>query len=133
MVFRIPIIDDILKGLPENARLRAQIVELRDQMTALHTKNETLQAENESLRRQLEASKASDEDLSPDLFALLNFFFDHPEQMFIEGIAGHFRVQESVANFHVDELRKRGLIRKTEDYGYKITEKGRAYIMKHRG
>ena len=45
MIPGLKIIDDILKGLPENARLRSELSDLRAEVERLHAANEKLQSE----------------------------------------------------------------------------------------
>ena len=54
----VKIIDDILKGLPENARLRSQLGELRTQV-------EGLQRELETARTEIQVSGSSMSRSSP--------------------------------------------------------------------
>ena len=134
MIPGVKLIDDILRGLPENARLREQLGELRAQI-------EVLQTENEQLKTKLDQLAPKADQLDPKAFDILNLFFDAARDLSTEDAASHFRLHQSVAEFHTDALLERRFIQQTvmgmtSDFGtqpsmFAITPTGRKYVMQH--
>ena len=130
MIPGMKLIDDILKGLPENARLREQLGELRSQI-------QILQSENEKLRADLAALKPKPDGLNGDMLKVLRYFFDHGRDLSIEDIARQFKFQPSVAEFHFGALMKRGFLTQTRiafrggSGSFGLTHAGREYVMEH--
>jgi len=131
MIPGFKIIDDILKGLPENARLRDQLGQLRSQI-------QVLQSENEKLKAELSSLQPKQNGLGDETLKVLQLFFDNGGDMSIEHLAHHFHFQQSVAEFHVDILMAKGFLSQTRvGYGdssgaFGLTREGRAHVMKHR-
>ncbi|MBE0544953.1 MAG: helix-turn-helix domain-containing protein [Verrucomicrobia bacterium] len=131
MIPGLRIIDDILRGLPENARLRKQLGELRSQMQVLQVENETLKAE-------LKASKPSTDEISEEALRVMQFFFEQGGDLSIEQVARRFNYQRSEAEFHCDFLMENGFVTQTTaGFGdssglFGLTSEGRTLAMKNR-
>lgn len=130
MIPGVKLIDDILKGLPENARLREQLGELRLQV-------QSLQSENERLKAQLEALKTKVDDLKEDTVKVLRVFFNAGRNLSLEHVAQQLQLQPSVTEFHFGVLMKRRLLRQTRvGFGggsgaFGLTHEGLKYAMEH--
>lgn len=126
----LKIIDEILKGLPENARHREARVQLLSEI-------ETLQKENTKLKTELDRLKPRQRHPSDETLRVLEFLFDRgyvvPSQ-----VAQQFQVQPSVAEFHFDVLLEHRFIQQATpavvgEAVYELTSEGRACIMERRG
>jgi hypothetical protein len=101
MIPGLSIIDDILKGLPENARLRSQLGELRTQIEALQSQLKDAHAEIERFRKQQQPASAVDDQAAQFLVAIANA----PEGAKTEDLFAHFRLSPAKGDFHFDQLR----------------------------
>ena len=135
MIRGLKVIDDILKGLPENARLRAEL----EQKDALIAK---LQAALSDAQAEIQRLQPDRQDMSADTSKVLRLFFETGRDLSIPQVAQQFGFQASVAEFHFDILRQQSFIRQTRagmhTYGgsspplFGLTSEGRAYVMQHR-
>lgn len=132
MIPGLKLIDDVLKGLPENARLRDQLGELRAQIQVLQNENEELKAKVDQLTPKPDA-------LPPKASEILQFFFSEAREMSTYEVASSTSLAEGVCEAHCDNLRKRGFIRQCRLGGRgrapmsRITAEGRKYVMNHHG
>ena len=126
MIPGVKLIDDILKSLPENARLREQLGELRAQI-------EVLQTENDQLKTKVDQLTPKADQLDPKALQILKFYFDESEDIAAEYIAGRFGVTMGVAEYHIDTLRERELITLVgvAPAIHAINSNGRKYVMQH--
>ncbi|MBM3851597.1 MAG: hypothetical protein FJ399_00415 [Verrucomicrobia bacterium] len=123
----LKLLDKILAGLPENARLREQLVELRSQVATLQMRNEELEAKLAELLPK--------HGLDIDAVKILKFLFDRGDEVLREEISQHFPMKKSLCDHHLDELQKLEFIRESngcdidDDEAYMITPKGRAFVV----
>jgi len=128
MIPGLKLIDDILKGLPENARLREQLATLRSQVEMLQQENLNLKTENQNLRHQ---KHSQDElpDIQQRIMTLLSTRDDKP---LTNEIAETLNISSGDADFHVTELSRDGLITciDLDMYpGLFLTHEGRRYLI----
>jgi len=118
------LIDEILAGLPENARLRTQLSELRAQIAVLERENEELKAQIQKIQPSV--------GIDPDAAKILKIFFEHGETLTAEQIAQHIGSKVSVVQYHFDKLCERKFLRWTTAWGgYDIQPAGREFIVKN--
>src|SRR5579862_8369407 len=99
MIPGVKIIDDILKGLPENARLREQLGELRSQVQVLQSEIEKRDAALAVARAEIERLKPKIEGMDADTSKVLSLFFDAGRDLTIGDVARHLGIHISVAEF----------------------------------
>jgi predicted ArsR family transcriptional regulator len=127
---------------------------LEDKLEASNQKNSALEAENKSLKTQLEqankevfrlqetiesANKSKSGDkLDEEKENILKVLFESNSNASIEQLAQHFQLQESVVEYHIDDLREKKLL----DHGplivnhpltYEISKLGRKYVIEVMG
>ena len=125
MIPGIKLIDDILKGLPENARLREQLAELRSQVEQLESRLKSALAEVQRLKEKYEspASRLSDEQWESLRVLATKDDFWPPQEVADETGIDVVRVQSLLAKL------------KIEDYvfqtmrGFHISTGGRAALL----
>jgi hypothetical protein len=132
------LIDDILKGLPENALLRAQMRELADKYAALEMENAILKDDVRKL--QAENKRLSETDVLNDtelkiliLIAKPNRF---PNKQYIGSELGLDKVR---LEYFLGELFSKGFVYdefspdpvEGEPVGYYLQHHGRGYLIKN--
>ena len=122
--------------------LAEQVAALEAENTTLRKENRSLKTENDDLKARLPDARLQGEELSRKTEAILKAAFDRPGEFSVQNIASHFRMSQSVVEYHLDELRKRKFI-KTYGTGfmgtgfmgstptYIITPAGRQYVVKN--
>ena len=91
--------------------------------------------------QELAQAKPPKGDLADDTVKVLKLFFDNDDDVSAGQIARHFRMQPSVAKFHVDKLMDKKFVRLSRmgmsGYGgdtpamFAIASAGREYIIEH--
>ena len=114
---------------------------LTEQIAALESEYAHLKAENENLKMQLKLSSREDEELSRDTIKILKLFFDRASDISTEEIVKSFNLKPSVADYHIDVLLKKKLIRETTTgmqalFGFGVskfglTSLGRRYVLEN--
>lgn len=136
----LQMIDRILAGLPDNARLRSELDELRKEMALLSEENSILKAKVSDLESKL-AAVEKHEEIDDQSSQILNAIFDSRDGLTTEEVAGRFPISESEAESHFDVLEGCGFVVKIPaSYSFKppipvsaeITKEGRAHIMRSR-
>ncbi len=123
----LKVIDDILRGLPDNARLRAEIEKLVARVQSLEKENEDLKKEVETLRPKL--------GLDVETVKVLQIFFASPHELSRDEVASLAGLARGVADYHLDELRKLKFVMQShagEVARFSIYPKGREFIMKNK-
>ncbi len=122
--------------------LQEQVAALEAENSALRNDNRDLKTENDKLKTQLRTARSPDDELSRKTEAILKATFDREGEFSVQDITNLFHMKQSVADYHLDELRKRKLI-KTHGTGfmgtgfmgstptYIITPAGREYVLKN--
>lgn len=127
MTFKIPIIDDILKGIPDNARLRSQVSELISQV-------EILTKENEKLKVKLDEQKTKT-GLKPDTPKALVEFFKRSTDLSEKDLSGIIGFEKGTAGYHISILHEAKLIRQSRasirGAEYKISSEARKFVVNH--
>ena len=121
MIPGFKIIDDILKGLPENAHLRSQLGELRPQI-------ETLQRELTDARMEIQRLKNKYESSPDDGIEILKVLatkddFWTPQQVSDATGIDVVRVQNLLAKLKLDNYASQSI------RSYRITNEGRAALL----
>jgi hypothetical protein len=123
--FKIPVLDDILKGMPDNARLRAEVTELHSQLKIALEENKKLQA-------QVDKSNVQD-DLLEEEIEILKILFNDGSGLRTIDLSVQLRKEIGKIEYHIDSLIKRNFVDfNTYMSGYRIpviTEPGRAYLV----
>jgi len=155
-------IDQLLSSGADIAKIRAQLVPLREQTEAVEArvkelesqtqgtnfkeKCEDLQAELDEAKRKIAKLQSQTEDLEEDAIRILDTLFTRGDST-IEYIAELIGIQRAMAEFHRDILFKKGFIQHT-GIGFKgfgamgnwvdtegtigLTESGRRFVVKLR-
>lgn len=122
--------------------LAEQVAALEAENGGLRNENRNLKAENDTLKKQRADAPGSREELSPKTEEILKAAFDRAAEFSVQDVISLFRMKQSVADYHLDELRKRKFI-KTHGTGfmgtgymgstpmYTITSAGREYVLKN--
>jgi transposase len=133
------LIDDILKGLPENALLRAQMRELADKYAALETENAILKDDIRKL--QAENKRLTDvgvlDDIEIKILILLANPNRFPNKQYIGSELGLDKVR---LEYFLSELSAKGFIYNElsrdpvdgEPIGYYLQHYGRGYLIKNK-
>jgi hypothetical protein len=121
--------------------LEKKVSLLVDENAKLSTQVSRLEIENAQLRQQLQHFQPAG-GIPKQTDDVLQFFFDHGDDLSVEEIAQKFQFQMSVAEYHFDLLRKRAFVHQTrmgfQTYGgsspamFGLTSEGRAYVMQRR-
>ena len=114
---------------------------LTEQIAALESEYAHLKAENAHLKMQLKLSSREGDELSRDTIKILKLFFDRASDISTEEIAKSFNLKPSVADYHIDVLLKKKLIRETNAgmqtvFGlgvskFGLTSLGRRYVLEN--
>jgi Zn-finger domain-containing protein len=114
---------------------------LTEQVAALESEYAHLKAENANLKMQLKLSSREGDELSRDTIKILKLFFDRAGDISTEEIVKSFNLKPSVADYHVDVLLKKKLIRETTAgmqtiFGlgaskFGLTSLGRRYVLEN--
>ncbi len=135
-VIGLSLIDKVLAGLPDNARLRADGEKLRTQVAELEQENARLKSENTELKARLVALEKETEE-NPEQFRVLQLFFQRDE-LTSEQVSQELGIDVANTNYHIGELRQRELVlpsrhrvvgRNIQINYYKITQAGRQVIV----
>jgi len=130
----LKIIDDILKGLPDNAILRGQLTDLRIQVAALEAKDKDSQAKIVELEKKLQdiTSVVVDPFENQILSALAGDF----NGATVDQLARHFKLHPTKTQHHLNRLFDAKLV-----YGQGYTDarphewhlgtKGQAYVVEN--
>jgi hypothetical protein len=129
MIPGLKVLDDIIAGLPTNSAQRLELAKLRGEI-------ETRDRIVSELRAKLEVFERNDA-IDAETVRVLKLFFDERREISSEEISLIFDMKSSVADFHIDDLGRRGLIVQNRDTkfhlpAFVITADGRAFIFKHR-
>lgn len=138
MIPGLKIIDDILKGLPENARLRSELADLRAEIQRLHAANEKLQSELRDAHAEIQRLKP-DKELSDAQREVLLQLMQNDAGLTVEEIADSIGEVSSMTRHYCEELagiefvaqtRFSGDHRRIEgsDFGFALTKEGRKWI-----
>ena len=127
MIPGMKIIDDILKGLPENARLRGQIEDLRTQMASLQRENEELKAKLQEYESKPEFGK--------EAVAILKLIRARHGELTEEAIAEVTGLEAREVRYHISKLEGGGLIYPPGESlrsprGFGVTDGGIDYLKK---
>jgi hypothetical protein len=134
MIPGVKLIDDILRGLPDNARLREDVNKLAQQLETALAENERLKIENTKLRGDLEAISAREEALDPVEFQIIHLLFKEGPRS-VPTIAKVVDLMMGEAEYHCGVLSERDLVTYTSILAgaeLRLTQKGRSYYMKNR-
>ena len=114
---------------------------LTEQVAALESEYDHLKAENASLKMQLQLSSREGDELSRDSIKILKLFFDRASDVSLEEIVKSFNLKPSVADYHIDVLLKKKLIRENTSgmqtvFGsgvpkFGLTTLGRRYVLEN--
>jgi uncharacterized protein (DUF3084 family) len=123
MIPGLRIIDDILKGLPENARLRAQLSELRAQVEGLQRELEDARIEINRLRQEQQPQRK----LSEGHIHILKLLDKHQDCVKTEDVAAQLSLDVSDVRYLIIELIRRDYL---GDFvaGLGITDKGKMFV-----
>ncbi|MGD0537248.1 MAG: hypothetical protein ABSC03_06340 [Verrucomicrobiota bacterium] len=138
MIPGVKIIDDFLKGLPDNARLRSEIAKLATEIEQRDVTIQKLQAELQEARVKIERLKPENQDMDADTLKVLHLFFTAGTELSKGHVAAQLGFQISVAEFHFDELVRRAFIEQSgvgydiPSCRYALLPEGRRYVMAHR-
>ena len=138
MIPGVKIIDDILKGLPDNARLRSEVAKLAAEIEQRDITIQKLQAELQEAHTQIERLKPKRQDMDADTLKVLHLFFDAGRELSMGQVASQLGFQISVAEYHFDELTKRRFVGQSgvgydsQSCRFELLPEGRKYIMTHR-
>jgi regulator of replication initiation timing len=117
--------------------LQTKLSLLTEQVAALEKENRNLKTENDNLRTQLQNTRPKSEELSQKTEDILKAFFNRADEFSLQDIARLFHMQQSVADYHLDVLRKLKFI-KSHGIGfmgstptYIMTPAGREYVVKN--
>ena len=144
-MIKIPLLDDVLKGLPDNARLRGDVIayakrieELESEIASLKDDKRELQAANkrlnERLTEQTDRQGDNTEDLNLDdmeieFLKMMSAF----ESLTAESIAQGRQLHLQRVRFHLERLISLDLIDSFSPFGdpaiHNLTQKGRAYLI----
>jgi hypothetical protein len=132
MIPGLSLIDDILKGLPENARLRAQLTELRTQVETLQRQLETARAEIQGFRQQKPNDRLPDES-EKMLIVVAN---DPSGELTLARVIRHLRLPQARGDYFFDQLLNRELVdtaggQMGVGMFFHATKAGREYLAKH--
>lgn len=124
------------------APLQAKLTLLAEQVAALETENAALRNENRSLKTQHANARTSGEELSRKTEEILKAAFDRTGEFSVQDIMNLFHLKQSVADYHLDTLRKKKFV-KSQGTGfmgtgymgnnptYIITAAGREHVLKN--
>lgn len=122
--FKIPVLDDILKGMPDNARLRAEIIDLHTQLVQAAERIKELEAQVDKL--------AVKDDILEEEIEILKVLFNDGSGLRTIDLSVQLKKEIGNVEYHIDSLIKRNFVDfNTYMDGYRIpviTEKGRAYL-----
>jgi len=114
---------------------------LTEQVAALESEYGHLKAENANLKTQLKFLSREGEELSRDTIKILKLFFDRASDISTVEILKSFNLKPSVADYHIDVLLKKKLIRETTAgmqtlFGssvskFSLTSLGRRYVLEN--
>jgi len=126
------LIDDILKGLPENALLRAQMRELADKLAALETENAILKDTKRDLERKVVSLTNEMDDLKhidtlEEIERNILVYVAQNRDSFHHDIALSVGISEQQIEYYLQELVTKGYVE--DRFGYPLTQKGRKYLM----
>jgi len=137
-MIKIPLLDEVLKGLPDNARLRADVTayakrveELEDEVASLKDDKRRLELENARLEAVVE-NRESQPVLDDMEIEFLKAISAHDE-LSAEQLSQAFQVNLQRARFHLERLVKievthgRWNADNTQSFG--LTQKGRGYLI----
>ena len=127
------IIDDILKGLPENARLRSQLGELRSQNEKLQAQLKDANLEIARLSKHMQPDIGLDEQAIKMLVALAN----KQDATTSEALAARLGLPPAKGGFHFDQLVTRRFVIQRAcspdgDPVWEATASGRSYLAQKR-
>jgi predicted nuclease with TOPRIM domain len=133
------LIDDILKGLPENALLRAQMRELADKYAALETENAILKDDIRKLQAENERLTAVDalDEMEIKILILLANPNRFPNKQYIATELGLDKIR---LEYFLKDLSTRGYIYdefspnpvEGEPVGYYLQHHGKEYLIKNK-
>ena len=132
----IKIIDDILKGLPENARLRSQLGELRALVAQLQTEKESLQTElveaGAEIQR-LRPNRHSQNRLPDESEKMLILIANAPRGITPDLTIRQLGIPKAKGDYFFDQLLKRKFVytstgRVNVGWFYHATPEGRDYL-----
>lgn len=127
---------------------------LEDKLEASNQKKSALEAENQSLKTQLQqanqdidrlqkiidaaAKSQSEEKLDEVKEGILKTLFEANSEANIRQLAQHVKLQESVIQYHIDNLKEQKLIKHGPLYinqplTYEISQEGRKYVIETMG
>lgn len=133
MIPGLKLIDDILAGLPENARLRAQLTELRSQVDTLQRELDTARAEIQRFRQQQQSDGRLPDEAEKMLVLLAN---DTKGQVTSDMLIRHLGLPQARGDYFFDHLLKHKLVDTSSGqmgvgWFYHATRAGREYLAKH--
>jgi DNA-binding MarR family transcriptional regulator len=127
MIPGVKLIDDILKGLPENARLREQLEELRSQIAILQTENEHLKEQ----AAQFTVKNDIIENLPADALRILGLLASSPGRGNTKKLGNAAGVEVGKLHLYLEQLYKVGFVGPVVNTGdariVEITPEGRAF------
>jgi response regulator of citrate/malate metabolism len=130
-------IDKILAGLPENARLRSELDELRKEMTLLEEENSVLKSKVSDLQSKLDAIEENKE-IDNQAYKILEALFEERDGLSAADVASRFQISEGVVMSHFDTLDGHGFavthpvvcsVGRPDSVSADISQEGRAYVM----
>jgi len=114
---------------------------LTEQVAALESESAHLKVENANLKTQLKLLSREGEELSRDTIKILKLFFDRASDLSTEEILKSSNLKPSVADYHIDVLLKKKLLRETTVgmqtlFGssvpkFGLTSLGRRYVLEN--
>jgi TolA-binding protein len=132
MIPGLKLIDDILAGLPENARLRAQLTELRGQVDTLQRELEAARAEIQRLRQQ----QQSQDRLPQESEQMLVLIANKDGRITSDMVIRHLGLPKARGDYFFDKLTKHKLVdtaggQMGVGWFYFATQAGREYMAEH--
>ena len=133
MIPGLKIIDDILQGLPENARLRAQLGELRAQVEKLQQELDTARSELRRLNQQQKAPDRLQDESEKMLVLIAN---DTTGKVTSKIVIHHLGLSQAKGDYFFDQLLTDKLVDTSSGqmgigWFYHATKAGREYLAKH--
>jgi hypothetical protein len=118
------LLDEIIAGLPTNSAQRLELAKLRADLEAKDRRIAELEAQL--------AQFAPKPEIDPDAARILRVFVEQDDRLTADQVGQHLSLKKSIAQYHFDELSKRGFIQCTSTWGgYDVRPAGREYAVKH--
>jgi hypothetical protein len=136
--------DDETQSLAQDIRARqlamqTELAEARARIAKMEAEHAELHAQIADLKAKLWARQT--DNLTPETAAILKFFFTFGKDLTSKNLAVQFKIDASMAEYHIDELLKKRFVTRTRlgasHYDgatfphFEINATGRAYIMKN--